>query len=156
LEGSFLPIDYDGFNNKLLHSEVRKIMEESKAKHKICYADACHSGSLLAFKGAKQGLNNVLQNYYSAFNESTGGLALFMSSKGEEFSLEDQGLRSGVFSHFLIKGLKGEADADKNKIVTIREITDYVTKHVMKYTAGAQTPSLSGKHDENMPVAVQR
>jgi hypothetical protein len=156
LEGSFLPIDYDGFNNKVLHSEVRAIMEESQAKHKICFADACHSGSLLAFKGQKQGLQNVLQNYYSAFNESSGGLALFMSSKSEEFSLEDQGLRSGVFSHFLIKGLKGEADADRNKIVTVKELADYVTKNVMRYTAGAQTPMLSGKHDENMPVAVQR
>jgi hypothetical protein len=156
LEGSFLPIDYDGFNNKVLHSEVRAIMEESKAKHKICFADACHSGSLLAFKGQQQSVQNILQNYYSAFNESSGGLALFMSSKSEEFSLEDQGLRSGVFSHFLIKGLKGEADADKNKIVTIKELSDYVTKNVMKYTANAQTPMLSGKHDENMPVAVQR
>jgi hypothetical protein len=46
LEGCFLPSDFDGYSNKLRHDEVRAIFMESKARHKICIADACHSGSL--------------------------------------------------------------------------------------------------------------
>jgi hypothetical protein len=153
LEGSFLPQDFDGINNKLLHSDVKAILEQSKAKHKICIADACHSGTLLAMK---QPVENVLQTYYKAFNASSGGTALFMSSKGEEYSLEDQGLRSGIFSHYLIRGLKGEADFDGNKIVTIREIYDFVYKNVRTYTSNVQTPMISGKYDNFMPVAVVR
>ena len=153
LEGSFLPQDYDGISNKLLHSDVRGILEQSKAKHKICIADACHSGTLLALK---QPLEGVLSTFYKAFNESAGGTALLMSSKGEEYSLEDQGLRSGIFSHYLIRGLKGEADFDGNKIVTIREIYDFVYKNVRMYTSNVQTPIISGKYDQAMPVAVVR
>lgn len=153
LEGSFLPQDYDGINNKLYHNEVKAVLEQSRAKHKICIADACHSGTLLALK---QPLENVLQTYYRAFNASSGGTALFMSSKGEEYSLEDQGLRSGIFSHYLIRGLKGEADVDGNKIVTIREIFDFVYKNVRIYTSNVQTPMISGKYDQAMPVAVVR
>jgi hypothetical protein len=154
LEGSFLPVDYDGFNNKLLHQDIKNLMAESKAKHKLCIADACHSGTLVAMKGAP--LRSALEKYYSAFQETSGGLALLMSSKAEEFSLEDQGLRSGIFSHYLIRGLKGEADSDGNKIVTIKEVFDYVYKSVRTYTSSAQTPTLSGVHDDGMPVGVMR
>lgn len=48
LEGTFIPIDYDGFDHALQHDEVKEMFNKSKAKHKVCYADACHSGSLLA------------------------------------------------------------------------------------------------------------
>ena len=154
LEGAFLPVDYDGFNNKLLHTEIKGIMNESQAKHKLCIADACHSGTLLAMKGAT--MATTLQKYYSAFQETKGGLALLMSSKAEEYSLEDQGLRSGIFSHYLIRGLKGEADSDGNKIITIRELYDYIYKSVRSYTSAAQTPTLTGKHDDEMPVAIIR
>ncbi|HND88992.1 MAG TPA: caspase family protein, partial [Saprospiraceae bacterium] len=46
LDGCFLPMDFDGYNNKLRHEEIKKIFQQSKAKHKLCIADACHSGSL--------------------------------------------------------------------------------------------------------------
>jgi hypothetical protein len=153
LEGAFLPQDYDGSRNKLYHTEIRNLLEQSKAKHKICIADACHSGSLLAMK---RPLESVLETYYRAFNESNGGMALLMSSKGEEYSLEDQGLRSGIFSHYLIRGLKGEADVDGNRLVTMREIYDFSYKQVRSYTSNVQTPTISGKFDWAMPVAVIR
>jgi uncharacterized caspase-like protein len=154
LEGSFIPVDYDGFNNKLRHDDIKAIFEESKAKHKVCMADACFSGSLLAMKGTK--IDVALDKYYKEFENTKGGMALLMSSKSEEYSLEDHGLRSGIFSHYMIKGLKGEADTDKNKIITIKELYDFTYKNVRTYTAGAQTPSISGNFDPKMPIAVIR
>lgn len=154
LQGCFLPVDYDGYNNKLFHHEVRELLQASRAKHKLVLADACHAGTLLAMRSGTVG--TALQTYYDAFDKSEGGLALLLSSKGEEYSLEDGGLRSGVFSHFLIRGLKGEADKDKNKIVTIQELHDFVFVNVRRYTAGVQSPVLSGQFDQNMPVGIVR
>jgi hypothetical protein len=153
LEGSFIPSDFDGFNNKLSHDDVKAIFKESKAKHKLCIADACHSGSMLA---ARTGYDQSLKKYYDALADTRGGTALLLSSKGEEFSLEDQGLRQGIFSHFTIRGLKGEADTDGNKVVTIRELYNYVFNKVKNYTAGAQNPILTGDFDEAMPVGNVR
>ncbi len=153
LDGAFLPQDFDGLNNRLLHSEVKAIFEQSKAKHKLCIADACFSGSLLALK---QPLAPQIQAFYRAFDNTQGGMALFMSSKSQEYSLEDQGLRSGIFSHYLSRGLKGEADVDGNKIVTIRELYDFVYKNVRSYTSSAQTPTISGQFDWAMPVSMVR
>lgn len=153
LPGAFLPIDFDGINNRLTHEEIKELFKSSRAKHKLVIADACHSGTLLA---AKTPIESSLKKYYKAFEESHGGTALLMSSKGEEFSLEDGGLRAGIFSHFLVRGLKGDADANSDDLVNITELFNYVNKQVRIYTANAQSPTLSGDYDANMPVAVIR
>ena len=153
LKGAFLPIDYDGQENMLFHEEIKDILRLSRAKHKLILADACHSGSLLSLKGP---LQTILKKFYRAFEDVSGSTALLMSSKGEEYSLEDGGLRSGIFSHFLIRGLKGAADQDENKIVTIQELYDYVYYNVKEYTGNVQTPTLTGTFNQNMPVAIIR
>lgn len=154
-DGAFLPIDYNGYDNELTHASISEIFQKSKAKHKICIADACHSGSMDR-STRDAGVANVLETYYDAWQNSSGGMALMMSSKSEETSLEIRGFRQGVFSYFLIKGLKGEADLDNNKIVTIQEIYTYVNNQVREYTGYSQNPVINGSFDRNMPVSVVR
>jgi hypothetical protein len=153
LQGAFLPVDYDGFANRLEHEEIRDILRQSRAKHKLVLADACHAGSLLA---ARAPIHIALQEYYDALNASSGGTALLLSSKGEEYSLEDRGLRSGIFSHFLIRGLKGEANTNSDNLITVRELFNFVHQRVRQYTGNVQTPTLTGTFDDNMPVSVIR
>lgn len=154
LKGSFLPIDFDGFNNKLDHEEINKILDSSPAKYKLCIADACHSGSLLAMKSGS--VKNVLAEYYKNLALAEPGTALIMSSKSDETSLESSGLRQGVFSHFLIRGLKGEADEDENDLVSIQELFNFIDKNVRNYTGNRQSPVIQGDYDETMPVSVVR
>ena len=155
LEGCFLPVDFDGFNNKLRHDEIKKIFMQSKAKHKLCIADACHSGTLNYGLVAKGPAPVSMAKYYQAFEDSYGGVALLMSSKAEELSLEDHGLRHGVFTYYLLRGLKGAANANGDQIVTIRELYTYVHAKVREYTTNVQTPVLTGAFDEAMPVAFR-
>ena len=153
LRGSFLPIDFDGSNNKLLHAEVSGILNRSKAKYKLFIADACHSGSMFSEKGA---IDNTLKNYYASLAKASPGTALILSSKSGETSLESSGLRQGVFSHFLLRGLKGEADSDYNNIVNVKELYNYIAKNVKIYTAQQQSPVIEGDYDSNMTVSVLR
>ncbi|MCK6692526.1 MAG: caspase family protein [Thermoanaerobaculia bacterium] len=156
LEGCFLPSDFDGYNNKLRHDEIKNILMQSKAKHKLCIADACHSGTLNYGLAAKGPAPVSVQKYYQAFEDSYGGVALLMSSKAEELSLEDHGLRQGVFTYYLLRGLNGAANANSDQIVTIRELFNYVYVKVREYTTNVQTPVLTGAFDDAMPVAFQR
>ncbi len=153
LKGSFLPIDFDGNNNRLLHTEISGIFNRSKAKYKLFIADACHSGSMFNEKGA---IDNILKNYYTSLAKAAPGTALILSSKSGETSLESSGLRQGVFSHFLLRGLKGEADSNYNNIVNVRELYDYISKNVKMYTAQQQSPVIEGDFDNNMTVSVLR
>ncbi|WP_116124274.1 caspase family protein [Lewinella sp. IMCC34183] len=154
LPGSFLPVDYDGERNALAHADVHAALAESRSRHKVVIADACHSGSLAA-RGVG-GNTGMLTDYYSALTNAQASTALMMSSRGEEISMEDGGLRSGVFSHYLIRGMKGEADANKDGMVSIEELFTYVHREVRGYTGNLQTPTLTGNYDRNMPVSVTR
>lgn len=159
LDGCFLPVDYDGYNNKLRHEEIKQVFNQSKAKHKLCIADACHSGSLNYGNGsfaAKGPTPATLDRYYKAFEEADGGVALLMSSKATELSLEDHGLRQGVFTYYVLQGLKGRADTNNDYLITIKELYGYVYAKVREYTANVQTPVLTGDYDDTMPVALRK
>lgn len=153
LKNAFLPMDFDGYLNKVKHSEIKEIFKNCKAKYKLCIADACHAGGLT---GAKDITTSGSTYYYEAFKGTKGGTAFMLSSKAEEISIENAGLRQGIFTHFLIKGLKGNADHDDNQLITIREVYDYVKVNVKFYTSNYQNPVLYGDYDDKMPISVIR
>lgn len=160
LKGAFLPSDYDGTDaSKLHHHEIAAIMERSQAKMKLCIADACHSGSfeqnVFNTKAGNSAAETVRQ-LYDAFDRSEGGTALLLSSKSTESSIENNGLRQGVFSYYLIKGLGGAADKNFDNLVTIDELADYVTSNVKQYTGGYQNPIVYGQYDSKTPVSAVR
>jgi uncharacterized caspase-like protein len=154
LNGSFLPIDFDGYNNKIAHEEIAALFNKSRTRYKLVIADACHSGSLIAMRSGTGEMGLV--QYYQALSKAVSGTALLMSSKADETSLESAGLRQGVFSHFLIRGLKGEADKNRDKIVSVQELYEFVYEHVRAYTGNRQSPVIKGGYDPNMPVAIVR
>jgi len=153
LNGSFIPYDCNGYQNRLEYETVKSKLALAKAKQKLCIVDACYSGSLLAMKSP---MMESLNLFYDQLSDTNGGTAFLMSSKEEEYSLESRGLRQGIFSHFLIEGLKGEADRNHNKIITIDELYSFVQQEVTKYSGDAQNPILAGQFDRNMPVGLIR
>lgn len=153
LAEAFVPVDFDGYNNMLDYKDVVAALDQSSAKNKICIADACYAGGI---DNVKSGTRQPQLAYYDAFKKSSPGTAFFLSSRQEEYSLEDHGLRSGIFSHYLIKALKGDADKNGNGIVTIQEAFDYVGHRVSNYTQRKQTPMLSGNYDPNIPLSSLR
>ena len=152
LDGSFVPNDFDGYNNAIAHQDILTLFENSNAKHKICIADACHSGSLMASRS----MTSDLENYYDSFDKSSSGTALILSSKKEEVSLEYKGLRQGVFSHFLIRGLKGEANQNQDKMVSVEELYNFVSTNVSSYTNQMQNPTIAGDFSPLTPIAMIR
>ncbi len=153
LDGAILPSDFDGFDNRLFYSELTSLLDASHARQKLVITDACYSGSLLAAKGQ---CDHVEDQLYIELEKSSGGTALLMSSQQEEYSLEDKGLRAGVFSYYLRQGLKGQADLDGDNVVRIGELFAFVRSKVRDRTKQRQTPVLKGAFDENMPLAYLR
>ena len=143
---------YDAdYSDTLLAQDLAKFATGVKV---VVMVDACHSGGILAVRSGET--EPVLSQYYSMLAKSVSGTALIMSSKAEETSLESAGLRQGVFSHFLIRGLKGEADKDHDKAVTVEELYNYIFENVRTYTGNRQSPVIKGTYDPKMPVSVLR
>jgi uncharacterized caspase-like protein len=145
-EGAFCPTDItDDYNSFLLHDEVKAIFKKYPAKYKICMADACFSGS-------------IYQGTPSSSTPSTGSsetsVVIMMSSAPDETSQENPKMRQGAFTYYLIKGLKGSADRNNDRIITLEEIFPYVKANVIHFTDSQQTPFIEGNASRNMPIGI--
>ncbi len=92
-----------------------------------------------------------------------GGTAAFFSCKPNQMAVEDKALGQGVFTHFLVQGLEGQADqplAGKpaDGIITFSELTTYVANNTYSYVFDKhnglkQSPEMRGEFDLNLPLA---
>jgi hypothetical protein len=153
LDGAFVPVDFDGTNNLLAYDDILSLINASPAKHKLYVTDACHSGSMYA---AKTPYDMALTDFYAKIKNVNGGTAIITSSKKDEVSLEYSGMRHGVFSHYLINGLKGEANTNKDQFISVEELFNFIYLNVRNHTNNTQTPSIYGDYDKDMPIGVIR
>ena len=77
---------------------------------------------------------------------------LFLSSRGNETSLEKPGMKNGFFTTYLVKGLRGGADKNRDRTITAKELFNYVHSGVIQLSGNRQHPVMWGKFANNMPV----
>jgi hypothetical protein len=137
--------------------DVEYALASSPARRVVMLLDACHAGAA-GFGGfqSKRGIvlaetNRLLQR----LADSKPGIAVLTASSASEPSNEGEqwGGGHGTFTHYLLVGLSGRADADHDGIVSIRELYDFVYQRVSEDTQGSQHPELKGNFDNALPIA---
>ncbi len=119
-----------------------------KAKWKVLLTDSCHSGAISLDADAKA-INGSLQDLSRSLFSLT-------ASRDRERSYEsaDWGGGHGIFTYYVVRGLEGSADENRDGIVTADELAEYVRTNVREATHNAQTPtSEKGSFDPNMLLA---
>ena len=151
-EDAFAPIDFDGEANRLYHQEVINIINGALASEKLCIVDACFTSKTQGEDILKTSNSvKVSSAYYQKFLDKQKKTTCIFSTQANEASIEQRGLRQGVFSYFLLKGLKGDADVNNNKEITINEISSYVQEQVTTYTNNYQRPIvLNAENNESV------
>ena len=153
-EDAFAPIDFDGEKNKLYHQEVINIINGALAKEKLSIVDACFTSETQGEDVLKASNSvKVSAAYYQKFLDEQKKNTCIFSTQANEASIEQRGLRQGVFSHFLLKGLKGDADVNNNNEITIKEISSYVQEQVTTYTNNYQRPIVLNSDDNESVIS---
>ena len=67
------------------------------------------------------------------------------ASRAGEVSEERDDLQHGVFTFYLLQGLKGGADYNADGIITVDEAYSYVSTHVPQVTAAKPTSREKGR-----------
>ncbi|BAY37621.1 GUN4 domain-containing protein [Nostoc sp. NIES-2111] len=136
------------------------LKENLLAERVIIIADTCHSAAIGGGIGRRSAENNsgVVNRYLQEVGTSRGGVALLTSAEANEVSFEDKkwGGGHGVFTHYLLEGMRGAADyKPRNGIVTVGELFEYVRENVQKATGDQQHPCIgSNSFDRNLPIAI--
>jgi hypothetical protein len=113
-----------------------------KAKRVITFTDSCHSyGVSGQLYGGSEKSNNLINQYLAAYAASADR-AVITASDVSELSAEAEkwGGGHGVFTYFVLRGLQGDGDLNRDGTVTAGELFQYVRDQVQKETDFQQTP----------------
>ena len=120
---------------------LKSFLSRTNATTTIAVVDSCKSGALTRTKGVK-----VLPAYDVAIEEpgEAKGQIFITSSGASEVSIEDEGLKGSVFSHYFISGMRGDADVDKDGRIDLDELYKYTYHSTVAKTVetpvGSQHP----------------
>lgn len=109
--------------------ELEALVSAIPARLRILIVDACRSGGVTRVKGIKRGEDFTIQ---SEDMLTARGLAVITSSAAGEDSYESDRLRASFFSHHLVTGLRGAADANGDQQVSLDELYRYAHDQTLK------------------------
>jgi uncharacterized caspase-like protein len=142
----------------LAMSDLRRLVEQNiRCNRVILLLDTCHSAGLAT--DATRDLGNNLTNLYlEKLLYQEEGRAIITSSDVNEPSHESErwGNGHGVFTYYLLRGLKGDADANHDRLVTVGELFPYVRQKVRLDTNFQQNPRMLIGDNKNLALAVAR
>jgi|CXWL01.1.fsa_nt_gi ABC-type transport system substrate-binding protein/uncharacterized caspase-like protein len=119
---------------------IREVMDQSRSKRQVLILDCCNSGAFAqgtkAFTGGSIGTASAFEGGY--------GRIILTASDSTQFAWEGDKVigetDNSLFTHYLVEGLKGEADLDGDGRITVDELYDYAYEKVRLATP-KQTPS---------------
>jgi uncharacterized caspase-like protein/DNA-binding beta-propeller fold protein YncE len=141
----------------LLMTHVREEISQIPARDVLVLTDACHSAGLGAVPGMRGVRENAInQVFLDKMRHASGGLAILTASESAQASYENEKWgKHGVFTHFFLEGLQGDADQDHDGIVSLDEIIEYVRDKVRDATQHRQIPAISStSFDRQLPLVI--
>jgi len=137
LRGTGIPMD-----------DIQKFFGWIESKQVMFFIDSCYSGEAggRTFKNPQYQGRNLLSAEFLDDLAGEGRLVV-TACDVNEISFETFEIEHGLFTHYLIEGLKGIADKDGDGLVTVHELYEYVYENVRKHArklGGSMKPVLKG------------
>jgi len=126
--------------DRLSYAQLRALLEGTGADARVAVVDACKSGVGLRAKGGRPAEAFTLQLHDEL---AARGEVFISSASEEELAHESREVMGGLFTHHLLSGLRGAADANSDKKVTLFEAYRYAYERTL-YATGLLTPA--GQH----------
>ncbi len=142
-------LPYDGApelldRTAILREELFDDIASANPRSVTVFLDTCYSGTTrstdmliasrpIAIKALKQSVPD--------------GFTVMTAAAGDQTAKPLEEAKHGLFSYFLMKGMEGEADANKDNQITAGELHSYVQTNVIQQSSGSQTPELQGDAD---------
>jgi len=143
LEKYILPHNADPkdlYATALPMNEIARVFQRIGSERLVFITDTCYSGAsggrTIPVTGTRASLSAAFLDRLSQGK----GRVILTASDANEVSVEKDELQHGVFTYYLLEGLKGNADLDKDGIVTVDEAYNFVSLHVPKATRQTQPP----------------
>ncbi len=146
----------DLYSTALPMDEFQTIFDRIEADRVVVFLDACYSGAAggRTFASKRTRAARVDEVFLDRLTRSKGR-AIITASRASEVSLEVPELGHGLFTHYLVQGLRGAADLDRDGIVSLQEVYQYLEQQVSQKSrsmGGNQHPVMKGEMDGLLPL----
>jgi len=142
----------DLYSTSISMNDIRTIFTRIRADRLIFIADTCYSG---ASGGRTMVASKTRANLSDKFYERIAkgkGRVIISSCSANEVSKEDDNLQHGVFSYYMLEGLKGRADQDGDGIITVSELFSYISRKVPQASGQDQHPVKKGETEGELVI----
>jgi hypothetical protein len=159
-----VPLDADPddlFSTALPMDDIQTILARIEAERVVVFLDSCYSGAAggRTFASKKLGLRDVrVQAADDLFLDRLArakGRVIITASRPAELSIELPELGHGLFTYYLLQGLQGAADLNRDGIVSLQELYEYVAQQVAQKSravGGNQHPVMKGELEGVLPL----
>jgi uncharacterized caspase-like protein len=135
----------DLYSTSISMNNIKTIFMRIRADRLIFIADTCYSGAsggrtMMATKTRA----NLSDKFYERISKGKGRV-IISSCSANEISKEDDRLQHGIFSYYMLEGLKGQADQDGDGIITVSELFSFLSLKVPVASAQDQHPVRKGE-----------
>ena len=142
----------DLYTTGLPMREVEIIFERLAAERVVFIADTCFSGATTGRTFTTGGRRAVVSDTFLTRLSHAKGRVVLAASRANEVSAERPDLQHGVFTYYLLEGLRGKADIDGDNIITIDELYNYVLQKVPAATNQNPHPIKRGEVKKQLVV----
>lgn len=153
LKGYLAPVDGDSKEEDScipVNYLTEKVMDLNKedSRHVLVLLDSCHGAvvSTVFYKNrgfGRESMNRISKQRYNIYENNISCQILVASAvrqKAKDGFKAKNGVVHSPFTYFILEGLEGEADSDRNKIIGADEIYVYLRKKMaMAYTGKDNT-----------------
>ena len=114
----------------ITQSEINVAIQAAKPKSVTIFLDACYSGQARTGETLLASARPVsLKADTSAFPD---GFTVITASRGDQISSSSPELKHGIFSYYLMRGMEGDADVNRDGKITIGEMQAYLAENVAR------------------------
>jgi uncharacterized caspase-like protein len=150
----------DLFSTALPMDDLQTIFGRIEAERVVMFLDACYSGEAggRTFTSRRTRARGVDDLFLERLTRSRGR-AIVTASRTNEVSIELPELGHGIFTYYLAEGLRGAGDLNRDGIVTLQELYEYVEQQVVRKSravGGNQHPVLKGELEGVLPLTRVR
>ncbi|MCP4298746.1 MAG: hypothetical protein GY786_24450, partial [Proteobacteria bacterium] len=119
-------------------------------------ADSCYSGASGGRTINVSGIRASLSDTFLDRIASGKGTVIITASGANEVSMESDEFEHGIFTYFLLEGLKGKADIDRDGLITVDELYRFVSDNVVRASGQEQHPVKKGRVEGRFVFGVVR
>ncbi|MBI4489051.1 MAG: caspase family protein [Deltaproteobacteria bacterium] len=146
----------DLYSTGLPMDELQTIFARIEAERVVVFLDSCYSGAAggRTFASKKTRSGHVDDLFLERLTRSKGR-AIITASRPTEVSIELPDLGHGIFTYYLVQGLKGAGDLNRDGIVSLQELYEYVEQQVTQKSravGGNQHPVMKGELEGALPL----